>query len=272
MGIIKEEVAKLLLKLRDNVPLVHNITNYVTVNGVANTILAVGGSPIMADDMEEVRDITGLASALVINIGTLNQRTVESMIAAGKKANELGIPVVFDPVGAGASAFRNKTTRKLMEEVKLTIIRGNLSEISFVAGISSSTKGVDSSEEDEKNDSVAVAKHVAKEFGCVVAITGVTDIISDGTRVVKIYNGTRLLSKVTGTGCMTTGLIGAYAGVAKDYLIAATAGVATMAIAGEISIEKYGDLGTGSFNMGITDAISIMDDSIILERAKFDEE
>ncbi len=127
-------------------PLVHNITNYVTVNDVANAVLAIGASPIMADDSGEAADITSISKALVINIGTLNQRTIDSMIASGKKANELGIPVVLDPVGAGASILRNATTQVLIEQVKISILRGNLSEVSFVAGLEVSTKGVDSAE------------------------------------------------------------------------------------------------------------------------------
>ncbi len=138
---VKQEAAKLNTGMRNTVPLVHNITNYVTVNDCANALLAIGASPIMADDMLEAADITAISSALVINIGTLNQRTIESMILAGKRANELGIPVVFDPVGAGASKLRNETTQRILEQVEISILRGNLSEVSYVAGLSASTKG-----------------------------------------------------------------------------------------------------------------------------------
>ena len=128
---VKQEAAKLNTGMRNTVPLVHNITNYVTVNDCANALLAIGASPIMADDMLEAADITAISSALVINIGTLNQRTIESMILAGKRANELGIPVVFDPVGAGASKLRNETTQRILEQVEISILRGNLSEVSL---------------------------------------------------------------------------------------------------------------------------------------------
>ncbi|MDP4120423.1 MAG: hydroxyethylthiazole kinase [Bacillota bacterium] len=272
MNLITNSVSKQINELRNNVPLVHNITNYVTVNDVANVLLAIGASPIMADDIDETADITAISSALVINIGTLNKRTISSMVVSGKKANELGIPVVFDPVGAGASKLRNETTKEILSQVKIAILRGNLSEISFAAGLEVSTKGVDSSEADEKNDSVAVAKVVAKKFDCVVAITGAVDIISDGERVVKISNGHKMLSKVTGTGCMTTALVGAFAGSCNDYFTAAVGGVASMGIAGEIAFEKVGDLGTGSFRVAIIDALSKLDGNIISERVKLDEE
>ena len=194
------------------------------------------------------------------------------MIAAGIRANERGIPVVFDPVGAGASRLRNETTKEILDNVKMSIIRGNLSEVSFIAGFEVSTKGVDSSEKDEKNDSVSVANTVANKLGCVVAITGAVDVISDGKQVVKISNGHKMLAKVTGTGCMTTALVGAFAGVDNDYFSAAVGGVASMGIAGEIAFEKCGDMGTGSFHIAIIDSLSNLDGKVFSERAKLDEE
>ena len=214
---IAQKVVELLNRLKNKKPLIHNITNYVTVNA----------SPIMADDLKEAADITSIASALVINIGTLNERTIESMIASGKKANELNIPVVLDPVGAGASSFRNETTKRILEEIKISVLRGNMSEIKFIAGLECETKGVDASESDLKSDSdegVRVAKYLAKRFNCTVAITGVFDIVSDGEKSVTIENGTKMLSNVTGTGCMTTALVGGYLGASEtneDLFIAA---------------------------------------------------
>lgn len=273
----KDSVKQLLEDIRKNVPLVHNITNYVTVNDCANAVLAIGASPIMADDILEAADITAISQALVINIGTLNQRTVESMTAAGKKANELGIPVVFDPVGAGASRFRNDTVKQILSNVKVSILRGNLSEMSYIAGLQANTKGVDSAEEDNKNDMVSVAKRVAEIYDCVSAITGAVDIVSDGKRVTKISNGHKVLSKVTGTGCMTSALVGSYAGAAnmnggKDYYSAAIGGIMTMGIAGEMAYEAAGHMGTGSFHINIIDAISNLSSEIIEERAKLNEE
>lgn len=272
MNTITKKVSTNLTELRSKVPLVHNITNYVTVNDVANALLAIGASPIMADDIDEAADITAISSALVINIGTLNKRTISSMIASGKRANKLGIPVILDPVGAGASKLRNDTTKKILEEVRISILRGNLSEISFIAGLEVSTKGVDSSEADEKNDNITVAKTVAINLNCVVAITGAIDFISDGEKVVKVSNGHKMLSKVTGTGCMTSALVGAFAGVGSDYFAAAVGGVASMGIAGEIAYEKAGSIGTGNFHIAIIDALSKLDGKIMSERAKLDEE
>ncbi len=271
MNQITNDVIKAITAVRSKAPLVHNITNYVTVNDCANAVLAIGASPIMADDILEAADITAISSALVINIGTLNQRTIASMVAAGKRANELGIPVVLDPVGAGASALRNDTVKTLLEQVRMSIIRGNISEVGFLAGLQVSTKGVDAAESDAGNDAVAVAKVVAARFHCVAAITGAIDVISDGTRVVKIHNGHPMLSKVTGTGCMTTALVGSFAGAA-DPFTAAVGGIASMGIAGELAYEQAGRLGTGSFHIGIIDALSRLDAELIEERAKLYEE
>lgn len=268
---MREKAADLITEVRNKVPLVHNITNYVTVNDCANVLLAIGASPIMADDIKEAGDITSIASALVLNMGTLNARTVESMVDAGKRANKEGIPVILDPVGAGASSFRNETVIRLLREVHMTIIRGNLSEVSFIAGLKVATKGVDSAKEDEKNDAALIGRAAASQYSCITAVTGAVDVITDGNQVVKIHNGHPMLSKVTGTGCMTTALTGAFAAVTKDYLAAAAAGVAAMGIAGQRAYEKAGSLGTGSFHVAIIDALSKMDENEIKEMAQFDE-
>lgn len=271
---IAENISELLKRLKKKKPLVHNITNYVTVNDCANILLAIGASPIMADDIKEAADITSIASALVINIGTLNERTIESMIASGKKANELNIPVVFDPVGAGASQFRNETTKRILDEVKISVLRGNMSEIKFIAGLESETKGVDASDEDLKSgkeEGIKISKALAERFDCTVAITGVTDIISDGKRVAVIENGTNMLSRITGTGCMTTALVGGYLGACEsksDFFIAAAAGIVSMGISGEIAEEKVGSIGLGSYHMAIMDAISNLDEQTIINKLK----
>lgn len=256
--------------VREKSPLVHNITNYVTVNDVANIELAMGASPIMADDENEAADIASIAGAVVINIGTLNSRTVKSMMKAGKAANEKNIPVVFDPVGAGASALRNETTEKLLKEVKFAVIRGNVSEISYIAGVSANTKGVDVSDSDKQLNKLSIAKEVAKKYNCTAAITGEVDVITDGNRSVEIRNGTAELSRVTGTGCMTTGLLGGFAAVCEPFA-AAVCAVASMGIAGERSLEKHGKAGTGSFHIGLIDEISLMNGEIFIERAKINE-
>lgn len=268
---IQKECALLLGALREAAPLVHQITNYVTVNDCANAALAIGASPIMADDLQEAAEIAGISRALVLNIGTLNSRTVASMLSAGKSANLSHVPVVLDPVGAGASKFRNDTVNTLLREVKFAVIRGNLSELSFLAGLGAQTKGVDTGEADAGNDPVAVAREVSRKFGCVSAITGAVDVISDGTRVVQIRNGHPMLSRVTGTGCMTSALVGAYCGAGSDYFTAAAAGVASMGLAGELAYEAAGESGTGSFHAAIIDALSRMSPELLMERGKMNE-
>lgn len=275
--VLVQNIVELLNKLKEKKPLIHNITNYVTVNDCANILLAIGASPIMADDIREAADITSIASALVINIGTLNERTIESMIKSGKKANELNIPVVFDPVGAGASEFRNETTKRILDEVKISVLRGNMSEIKFIAGLDSKTKGVDACDtdlEEDNNEGINVASTLAVRFNCIVAITGVYDIISDGEKSVVLENGTKMLSNITGTGCMTTALVGAYLGACRtknDFFSAAVAGIMSMGICGEIAKEKAGSIGLGSFHMAIIDAISNLSEDVIIQRGKIKE-
>ena len=264
-----EQIIDIASKVRERTPLVHNITNYVTVNDVANAELAIGGSALMADDIAEVANMVGIASATNINIGTLNERTIASMMEAGRVANATGTPLIFDPVGAGASKLRNETTLAFLEAVKPTIIRGNLSEISFVAGLEVATKGVDVAEEDAGNDPIAVATKVARSLDCIVAITGAVDVITDGDTVVKISNGSPLMSKITGTGCMCDGLIGCFVGALddpadKDAVLAATAGaILSMGLAGEIAVAELemaqGRVGTGSLHFDIIDQLSLMD-------------
>jgi len=263
--------SEVLQKIREAKPLVHHITNYVTVNDCANATLAIGASPVMADDIGEVEDIVSIAQAIVINIGTLNARTIDSMIAAGKKANALGKPIVLDPVGAGASALRNQTALRLINEVKFTVIRGNLSEILFIAGISASTKGVDASESDlATNAEIAphTASTLAKQLGCVVAITGATDYISDGSRNVRIENGHKALGNITGTGCMCTSLIGSAIGATTYHLLGATAGVLFMGLSGELAYHDVGQQGSGSLHINLIDQINTLSADVIQKRAK----
>ena len=254
--------------VREKIPLVHCITNYVTVNDVANAILAVGGSPVMADDIHEVEEITAIASALVINIGTLNERTAASMLAAASTANKKNVPIILDPVGAGVSNLRNKITERLLKNFKIAAIRGNLSEIAFCAGKNSATRGVDSNDSDKKFSAAEVAKIVAEKYSCVAIITGAVDTITDGKNFAQIKNGVPAMSKITGTGCMLSGILGAYIGACEDKFSAAVSAVASMGIAGEISFEKYSEVGTGSLHIGIIDALSKIDDEIISARGK----
>ena len=271
-----EGICQTIDKVRVQKPLIHHITNYVTVNDCANIVLAIGASPIMADDLDEVEDITSISSALVLNIGTLNKRTIQSMIRAGKKANMLGIPVIFDPVGAGASRLRNETTERIMEEVKITVLRGNMSEVRFVAGLKATTKGVDASEVDKNMTLVSAAeigKKVAKDSNCIVAVTGATDIVTDGKRAAFINNGTEHLSNVTGTGCMCTSLVGSFCGACEtgDLFSACVGGICAMGICGELAYESAGNCGYGGFHMAIIDAASKLTSETMVRRAKISE-
>ena len=255
---------KILVNVNASPALVHSITNYVTVNDCANIILASGASPIMADDINEVSEITSICSSLVINIGTLNERTIESMIAAGKKANKLGHPVILDPVGAGASKLRTETVFRLLKEIKFSVIRGNISEIKTVHKGSGTTKGVDADENDittESNleETIAFAKNLSKNTGAIIAITGAIDIIASSDKAYIVRNGHPLMSKVTGTGCMLSAVIGSYAGSNYDNILDATAcAVAAMGLCGEMAHFKMleNDEGTSSYRNHIIDFMS----------------
>lgn len=266
-----EKYAKLIEQVRASKPLVHHITNYVTVNDCANITLAIGASPIMADALEEAADIARIASAVVLNMGTLNERTIPSMIEAGKAAHEAGVPVVFDPVGAGASRLRNETAALVLEEVRISVLCGNISEVRFLSGRQSKTKGVDASEHDIQNteDTVSIAKSLAARLECVVAITGAVDVVSDGKQAVCIENGHLMLSNLTGTGCMCSSLIGAFCGAAPNKPLEATvAALLSMGIAGEIAYTEGGQWGNGSYRTALHDAVSRMDTDTLVRRAK----
>lgn len=264
-------------QVRANVPLVHNITNYVTVNDVANVLLACGGSPIMSDDPKDVEDITSICGGLNINIGTLNQRTVEGMFLAGKKANELGHAVLLDPVGAGASAFRTETALKLIQEIKFDVIRGNISEIKTLALGSGTTKGVDADvadavTEENLDQSIAFVKTFAEKMGCIIAVTGAIDLVSDGTKCYVIRNGCPEMGKITGTGCQLSGVMTAFITAnPEEKLKAAAAAVCTMGLAGEIGFSRMqeGD-GNSTYRNRIIDAIYNMDQKTLDEGAKYE--
>jgi hydroxyethylthiazole kinase len=252
--------------VRDKNPLVHCLTNYVTVNDVANAILAVGGSPIMADDIDEVAEIVSIANAVVVNIGTLNERTINSMEKAVVAANLRSIPAILDPVGVGVSTLRNKTVERFLRTVHFTAIRGNLSEMAYCAGKNAKVRGVDASEEDSEHSAIEIAQTVAEKYSCIAIITGKEDFVSDGEHFVIIKNGVPAMKKITGTGCMLSGILGAYLGACEDKFSAVVNAVTSMGIAGEIAFEKY--YGTGSLRVGIIDALSRIDDDIISKRGK----
>ena len=261
----------ILKNVQQKSPLVHCITNYVTVNDVANAILACGASPIMADDINEVEDITSICNATYINIGTLNERTIESMIKAGKKANSLGHPVVLDPVGAGASKLRTATAFKLLDEIKFSVIRGNISEIKTIYTGNGKTKGVDADVSDKVteetiDDAVLLAKDMSKRFGSVIVITGAIDIVSDENKAYVIRNGHPVMSKITGTGCMLTGIIAAFVAANRENITeAVAAAISLMGLSGELGYlrMKENNAGTSSLRTYLIDEISKIDDSTL---------
>lgn len=266
-----------LENVRNIAPLVHNITNYVTVNDVANVLLACGASPIMSDDREDVEDITALCGGLHINIGTLNQNTIPSMLLAGKKANEKRHPVLLDPVGAGASRLRTKTAENLLKEIRFTAIRGNISEVKTLAFGSGSTKGVDADVADVVTEetlpkAISFAKELAKKLDCIIAITGAIDLVADKETCYVIRNGRPEMGRITGTGCQLSGLMTAYlvANPGKE-LLASAAAVALMGLAGEIGWSRMqeGD-GNATYRNRIIDAICHIDGKTLEEGARWE--
>jgi hydroxyethylthiazole kinase len=245
-----QELADDVQKVRGSSPLVHNITNYVVMNNTANALLAIGASPVMAHALEEVVEMTALASALVINIGTLSREWVDAMELAMTAALAKGIPIVFDPVGAGATGYRTRTCIDLLDRTQPTVIRGNASEIMALAGSNMQTKGVDSSAAANEAEGAAVA--VAIKYACVVCVSGAVDLITDGNKKQLVRNGHPLMPKVTGLGCTATALIGAFCGINSDPLVAATHGMMTMGMCGEIAAAQAA--GPGTLQLHLIDA------------------
>lgn len=260
---MQEQLKEVFEALHNKRALIHHITNYVTVNDCANVVLAIGASPIMADEISEVEEMVGICNALVLNIGTANERIIASMLKAGKAANAKGIPVVLDPVGVGATMFRRQSVAQLMEVISFSVIRGNMAEIKTIAGLEAKSAGVDSLE--EENDGAKIALNLAKKLGCVIAITGKIDIVSDGMSTYALENGDVALTNVTGTGCMSTSLIGSFLGASNNALASAIAGILTMSIAGEVADKSKG---MGTFHTSLIDAISQMDAKGIINKAK----
>lgn len=263
--------------LRARGALVHNITNYVTVNDVANILLAAGGSPIMSDDITDAPEITAICGGLNINIGTLNERTIPAMFAAGKKAKELGHKILLDPVGAGASSLRTDTALKLMKEVGFDVIRGNISEIKTLATGSGTTKGVDADvadavTEENLDQAVKFAKTFAKDSGSIVAITGAIDLVTDGEKCYVIRNGRPEMGLITGTGCQLSGMMTAFlVANPKEPLEAAAAAICTMGLAGEIGWANMQPAdGNSTYRNRIIDAVYHMDGDRLEKGANYE--
>jgi hydroxyethylthiazole kinase len=254
-----------LRRLREAKPLVHQITNYVVMNETANATLAIGALPVMAHAREEVEEMVTLASALVINIGTLSPHWVEAMLAAGRKANELGVPVVLDPVGAGATMYRTETSRRILDELAIAVLRGNVGEVATLVGVAAEVRGVESI--DAGGDAAELARSAARSLGVVASVTGAVDHVSDGDQVVAISNGHPLLASITGTGCMSSAITGCFLAVNRDRpLDAAAEALIAFGVAGEDA--AVGARGPGSFHVQLYDALATLDPDTLDGRAR----
>lgn len=245
--------------IKERSPLVHNITNFVVMNNTANALLAIGASPVMAHAIEEVEEMAGIASSMVLNIGTLEPRWVDAMVLAGKIALKRNIPIVFDPVGVGATSYRSEVCKQIISECKPSIIRGNASEIIALCNENVKTKGVDSTE--SSDSALSWAMQLAREVNAVVVISGQTDYITDGELVEMIYNGSTMMEKVTGMGCTATAVLGAFAAVNPSMFDAAIHGMAVMGIAGEIAAVR--SKGNGSLQVNFLDELYAMDEEVL---------
>lgn len=255
MSIDMQGIANLFTRIREQKPLIHHITNQVVMNDTANITLGIGALPVMAHALDEVEEMVSIAGALVLNIGTLTPAQVEAMLHAGKRANERGIPIVLDPVGAGATRLRTESTLRLLSELRIEVVRGNASEVGALIGVAGETRGVESIS--VSADPEVLARKAAGELGCTIAITGARDIVTDGTRLARVDNGHPLLASITGSGCMATSLVGAFLAVEQDAYLATIAALVAMGIAGEIAAPQAD--GPGTFHAHLLDAIAALD-------------
>lgn len=268
MDNLPTRAARNLAEIRNRKPLIHNITNFVVMNYTANALLAIGASPVMSHAVNEVEEMVTLAGALVLNIGTLTDDWVASMVTAGKKATDQGIPVILDPVGSGATALRTAAAQKIISQVGVSLIRGNASEILSLRHAKSRTKGVDSLHGVE--DAAQAAGDLAFELATTLAITGPVDLVTDGKRAVRISNGHPLMARVTGTGCTATATIGAFLAVDPDPLSAGATALAYFGLAGEVAAESCDAPGT--FMIKLIDALYTVTPEELERRCRFDED
>ncbi|MEI7434225.1 MAG: hydroxyethylthiazole kinase [Methanomicrobiales archaeon] len=251
--------------LRQNQPLVHHITNYVTVNDCANITLCIGASPVMSHALEEVEEMVSHAGALVLNIGTLDPDQAKSMLLAGHAANKLDIPVIVDPVGTGATRYRTHFMSHLIDELQISIIKGNAGEIGMLAGADAHVKGVDSG--DVKGDLCNIAQIFALKTGITTVISGPTDIVSDGSQVITVENGHPMMGRISGTGCMLTSIIASFAAIERDMAETSAASLAAFGIAGERAASNTS--GPGSFKTALFDQLSLLTPDELARNAKF---
>ncbi|MEW6008744.1 MAG: hydroxyethylthiazole kinase [Candidatus Omnitrophota bacterium] len=255
MNEIKLDVYSLLEKIRKEKPVIHHLTNWVTIYDCANVVKVLGASPVMAHAKEEVAQMAKIASALVLNIGTLSVDFIEAMKIAAASANQKGIPVILDVCGAGATSLRDEKSFELLDEVKIDIIKGNTSEIARVAGEAVKTKGVDATSVNK--DMVELAKKLTLKYKCTVVVTGKEDIVSDRDKTYIVKNGHEMMTHIVGTGCMATSVIGTFAAVNKDLAVAAAAGLACFGIAAECAAKD--SPGPGAFKERLFDCIYNLD-------------
>jgi hydroxyethylthiazole kinase len=254
-----------LAAIRERKPLVHQITNYVVMNETANATLALGALPVMAHAVEEVEEMASVAGALVLNIGTLSKHWIEAMLLAAKAANRARAPVVLDPVGAGATRYRTETAKRILDKAEIAVVRGNAAEVATLAGRQAEIRGVESI--GSSDSGAELAKAAASALGCVVAVTGPVDHVSDGERVVAIANGHELLATVTGTGCMASAITGCFLAVAPERpLEAAVEALVAFGVAGEDAAK--GAEGPGTFHVGLYDALYGLDPETLDGRAR----
>ncbi len=266
MTMTREKMWKVICAVREKSPLVLSITNFVVMNNTANALLASGASPIMAHASDEIEDMVALCAATVINIGTLDRQFVESMKLALHKAGHLGKPSVLDPVGAGATAYRNRVVDELLQIAVPTFIRGNAGEIMSVAGLAVQSKGVDSTA--SSHDSLEAGVRLAKELGTIVSISGETDYITDGVKVARVQNGDAMMPYVTGLGCTASVLLGAFAAVEPDRMLAAASAAAYLAVCGEMAADE--SMGPGTLQLTLLDVMHTLRERQFMDRVHFD--
>jgi hydroxyethylthiazole kinase len=255
-----------LAAIRERKPLVHNITNYVVMNETANAILALGALPVMAHAREEVEEMVGLAGALVLNIGTLSEAWIDAMIAAGAAANARGVPVVLDPVGAGATRYRTETAKRILDTIDVAVLRGNPGEVATLVGVEAEVRGVESV--GGGGDPAELAREAARTLGVVASVTGAVDHVSDGERAAAISNGHELLAAITGTGCMSTAMTGCFLAGKDDAFEAAVEALVAFGVAGEDAAVDA--KGPGSFHVVLYDALAALDPATLTARSKVD--
>ena len=245
-------------------PLVHHITNYVTVNDCANVCICAHGSPVMTDEAKDIPEMVKISSAVVLNIGTLNERTVESMIVAGKTANSLGIPVILDPVGVGATKYRTDTAVEIIEKCNPSVIKGNGAEIGVLSGLGGEVKGVDS--QSTSCDSGQAVKELSLKYGCIIAASGPIDYVSDGNSVYELSNGCEYQGFVSGTGCMLSSVIGCYVGACNASAESVISAISVFNIAAELALKNSN--GPGSFKTALLDSLFSLKPEIVEKMVK----